>query len=177
VLKGLQAIGLDMDEPWIRRGRDWLERHQNSDGGWGESCASYEDSSLRGRGKSTPSQTAWALMGLLSFRDCHRESIRRGIEFLIKTQNDDGSWTEELITGTGFPKVFYLQYDMYRNNWPLMALSLYHQRIKTQPVSTATPRSNSHSGFEPVLTARGSGSGSILGFGLLKGFFTKSHHG
>jgi squalene-hopene/tetraprenyl-beta-curcumene cyclase len=177
VLKGLQAIGLDMDEPWIRRGRDWLERHQNSDGGWGESCASYEDSSLRGRGKSTPSQTAWALMGLLSFRDCHRESIRRGIEFLLETQNHDGSWDEELITGTGFPKVFYLKYDMYRNTWPLMALSLYHQRIKTQPVSTGTTRTTTHAGFEPVLTTRVSGSGSIPGFGLLKGFFTKLHHG
>jgi len=176
VLKGLQAIGIDMDEPWIRKGRDWLERHQNSDGGWGESCASYEDSSLRGRGKSTPSQTAWALMGLLSFRDCHRESIRRGVEFLLAAQNEDGSWDEGLITGTGFPRVFYLKYDMYRNNWPLMALSLYHQRVGAQ-VAAGSTRSTTHTAFEPVLTTRASGSGSIPGFGLLKGFFTKFNHG
>jgi squalene-hopene/tetraprenyl-beta-curcumene cyclase len=176
VLKGLEAIGINMDEPWIRRGRDWLERHQNADGGWGESCASYEDSSLRGRGRSTPSQTAWALMGILSFRDCHRESIRRGIEFLLKTQNKDGSWDEELITGTGFPKVFYLKYDMYRNTWPLMALSLYQQRTSDQ-VPAGPTRGAAQGELEPALTTRGSGSGLKPGFGLLKGFFTKSNHG
>ena len=176
VLKGLQAIGMDMDEPWIRRGRDWLERHQNGDGGWGESCASYEDSSLRGRGKSTPSQTAWALMGLLSFRDCHRESIRRGVEYLLASQSRDGSWEENLITGTGFPRVFYLKYDMYRNNWPLMALSMYRQRVGAA-LPGAPSRNTTHTGFEPVLATRSSGSGSIRGFGILKGFFTKLSHG
>ena len=181
VLKGLRAIGMNMDEPWIRRGRDWLERHQNSDGGWGESCASYEDTSLRGRGKSTPSQTAWALMGLLSFQDCHRESIRRAVEFLLATQRADGSWHEDLITGTGFPRVFYLKYDMYRNNWPLMALSIYSQRVRAHvptgtplvpsAVSTTTPAS------DPALTTSFLSLASIPGFELLKEFFTKLSHG
>ena len=115
-------------------------------------------------------------MGLLSFRDSYRESIRRGIEFLLKTQNKDGSWDEELITGTGFPKVFYLKYDMYRNNWPLMAHSLYQQRINAQ-VSTGATRGTVHAELEPALTTRGSGLRSKPGFGLLKGFFTKLSHG
>src|SRR5260221_14717071 len=98
-------------------------------------------------------------MGLLSFRDCHRESIRRGIEFLLKTQNDDGAWDEVLITGTGFPMVLYLKYDMYRNNWPLMGLALYHQRIKGQPFSTGATRATRKTGFEPVRAPRASGPG------------------
>jgi squalene-hopene/tetraprenyl-beta-curcumene cyclase len=129
VLRGLRCIGEDMRQPWIVRARDWLESCQNEDGGWGETCASYEDSTLKGRGPSTASQTAWALMGLISATDSSRpgaydcRSIRRGIGFLIETQNADGSWPEPDTTGTGFPGVFYLRYDMYRNNWPLMALA------------------------------------------------------
>ncbi|MBV9273452.1 MAG: squalene--hopene cyclase [Verrucomicrobia bacterium] len=180
VLRGLRAIGMNMDEPWIRRGRDWLERHQNSDGGWGESCASYEDSSLRGRGKSTPSQTAWALMGLLSFHDCYRESIRRGVEYLLAIQNPDGSWDEDLITGTGFPKVFYLKYDMYRNNWPLMALSMYQQRIES-PISTellpAAAVKDEDGAIQRNLATSVSVLGSVPGFELLKEFITRLSHG
>ncbi|MBV9490458.1 MAG: squalene--hopene cyclase [Verrucomicrobia bacterium] len=128
VLRGLGAIGVDMSEPWVLRGRQWLETHQNPDGGWGESCASYEDPAARGRGRSTPSQTAWALMGLLSCPDVARESVERGIGYLLRMQNADGSWDEELITGTGFPRVFYLKYDLYRNSWPLLALAMYANR-------------------------------------------------
>lgn len=122
-LRGLRAIGQDMSEPWISRARDWLESCQNEDGGWGETCASYEDPAFKGKGPSTPSQTAWALMGLAACGDLSRQSIRRGTRFLIARQNPDGSWPEEETTGTGFPKVFYLKYDMYRNNWPLLALA------------------------------------------------------
>jgi squalene-hopene/tetraprenyl-beta-curcumene cyclase len=125
VLRGLRAIGEDMKQDWIVRARDWLESCQNEDGGWGETCASYDDPSLKGRGASTPSQTAWALMGLCACEELDRRSIRRGIDYLLRTQNRDGSWDETLITGTGFPKVFYLKYDMYRNNWPLLALATY----------------------------------------------------
>jgi squalene-hopene/tetraprenyl-beta-curcumene cyclase len=180
VLRGLRAIGMNMDEPWIRRGRDWLERHQNSDGGWGESCASYEDSSLRGRGKSTPSQTAWALMGLLSFHDCYRESIRRGVEYLLTIQNPDGSWDEDLITGTGFPKVFYLKYDMYRNNWPLMALSMYQQRIGSHISTELVPAVSAEAGHDAAqrsLATSVSVLGSVPGFELLKEFITRLSHG
>ena len=125
VLRGLNAIGENMRQEWIQRAKDWLESCQNEDGGWGESCASYDDPSLKGKGTSTASQTAWALMGLCAAGDLDSRSIRRGIEFLMHTQKRDGSWNEQEITGTGFPKVFYLKYDMYRNNWPLLALATY----------------------------------------------------
>lgn len=124
-LRGLRAIGADMKQDWIIRARDWLESCQNEDGGWGESCASYDDPSLKGKGLSTASQTAWAIMGLCACEELDRRSIRRGIDYLLRTQNRDGSWSESQITGTGFPKVFYLKYDMYRNNWPLLALATY----------------------------------------------------
>jgi squalene-hopene/tetraprenyl-beta-curcumene cyclase len=126
VLRGLVAIGEDMRQPWILRGRDWLESCQNEDGGWGETCESYADPALyKGKGKSTASQTAWALMGLCACGDLNRPSVQRGIEYLLQTQNRDGSWSETEVTGTGFPKVFYLKYDMYRNNFPLLALATY----------------------------------------------------
>ena len=127
VLRGLRAVGENMRQDWIVRAKNWLESCQNEDGGWGETCASYDDPSLKGKGPSTASQTAWALMGLIacvqSPDELDRKSIRRGIDWLTGTQNRDGSWTETETTGTGFPKVFYLKYDMYRNNWPLLALA------------------------------------------------------
>lgn len=131
VLRGLRAIGEDMRQAWIVRARDWLESCQNEDGGWGETCGSYDDPHLKGKGESTPSQTAWALMGVLAATDpaepaaCDRRSIRRGVEFLVSRQSSDGSWPEPQTTGTGFPSVFYLRYDMYRNNWPLLALATF----------------------------------------------------
>lgn len=127
VLRGLRALGYPMNEPWLLKARDWLESVQHEDGGWGERCNTYDDPVFKGRGPSTASQTAWALMGLCTFDDPHRPSVQQGIEYLIRTQNPDGSWTEEETTGTGFPKVFYLKYDMYRNAWPLLALATYHQ--------------------------------------------------
>ncbi len=129
VLRGLRALGLDMSEPWLLSARSWLENVQHDDGGWGERCNTYDDPVFKARGPSTASQTAWALMGLLAFDDPHRPSVRRGIEYLVRTQNPDGSWTEDEITGTGFPKVFYLKYDMYRNSWPLLALGTYGRLI------------------------------------------------
>ena len=124
-LRGLAAIGTNMKEEWIRRGRDWLESCQNDDGGWGETCESYNFPALKGRGPSTASQTAWALMGLCACGDAARESIVNGIEWIAKNQNPDGSWTEDYTTGTGFPRVFFLKYDMYRNDFPLLALATY----------------------------------------------------
>jgi squalene-hopene/tetraprenyl-beta-curcumene cyclase len=127
-LRGLAAIGTNMEEEWIRRGRDWLESCQNDDGGWGETCESYNFPALKGRGPSTASQTAWAVMGLCACGDAPSEAIRRGIEWLVQEQNPDGSWTENHTTGTGFPCVFYLKYDMYRNYFPLLALATYAKR-------------------------------------------------
>jgi squalene-hopene/tetraprenyl-beta-curcumene cyclase len=127
MLRGLGSIGENMDQEWIRRGRDWLESCQNDDGGWGETCESYDFPTLKGVGPSTASQTAWAVMGLCACGDASRESIRRGIDYLVRTQNTDGSWTETETTGTGFPRVFYLRYDMYRLHFPLIALATYRK--------------------------------------------------
>jgi squalene-hopene/tetraprenyl-beta-curcumene cyclase len=125
VLRGLRAIGENMTQDWILRGRDWLESCQNEDGGWGETCASYENSVLKGKGESTASQTAWALMGICACGDLDRASVQRGLHYLLATQRPDGAWDEPQITGTGFPRVFYLKYDMYRQNFPLLALATY----------------------------------------------------
>jgi squalene-hopene/tetraprenyl-beta-curcumene cyclase len=129
VLRGLRAIGCDMTEPWLLKARDWLESVQQPDGGWGERCNTYDDPVAKGAGPSTASQTAWAVMGLCAMGDPERPSLKRGIEYLARTQNEDGSWTEDEITGTGFPQVFYLKYDMYRNAWPLLALATYKKLL------------------------------------------------
>jgi squalene-hopene/tetraprenyl-beta-curcumene cyclase len=132
VLRGLQSIGMDMNEDWIVRGRDWLESCQNADGGWGETCASYDDPRLKGQGVSTPSQTAWAMMGIMHFGEPTRPSVQRAVQYLVSTQQADGTWSEDQITGTGFPRVFYLKYDMYRTNWPLIALGDYRKLVKVR---------------------------------------------
>ena len=130
VVRGLRALGINMNQPWLLKARDWLESVQHTDGGWGERCNTYDDPVFKGRGPSTASQTAWAVMGLLAFEEPTRPSVQRGIEYLTRTQNLDGSWTEDEVTGTGFPKVFYLKYDMYRNAWPLLALATYRNLLR-----------------------------------------------
>lgn len=127
VLRGMRALNLNMNEDWLQRGKAWLESVQRPDGGWGERCNTYDDPVFKGQGPSTASQTAWAVMGLCAFDDPENPALKRGIEYLARTQNEDGSWTELETTGTGFPKVFYLKYDMYRNAWPLLALATYKQ--------------------------------------------------
>ena len=106
----------------LRRGAAWLVGCQNPDGGWGESCASYDDPSLRGRGASTPSQSAWAVLGLIAGGESG-EALRRGIQYLLDSQDHDGTWKEAAYTGTGFPRAFYLRYDLYRLYFPLLALA------------------------------------------------------
>jgi len=127
VLRGMRALEQDMDQPWLRRAGAWLESVQHEDGGWGERCNTYDDPVFKGCGPSTASQTAWAVMGLCAFDDPENPALKRGIEYLTRAQNPDGSWTEHEATGTGFPKVFYLKYDIYRNAWPLLALATYRQ--------------------------------------------------
>jgi squalene-hopene/tetraprenyl-beta-curcumene cyclase len=127
VLRGMRALKLDMSEEWLVRGGAWLESVQHEDGGWGERCNTYDDPVFKGQGPSTASQTAWAVMGLCAFGNPENPALKRGIEYLYRTQNLDGSWTEHETTGTGFPKVFYLKYDIYRNAWPLLALATYQQ--------------------------------------------------
>jgi squalene-hopene/tetraprenyl-beta-curcumene cyclase len=129
VLRGLEAIGIDHHEPYVQQAAEWLRMVQNPDGGWGETCGSYDDPSTRGVGPSTPSQTAWAVMGLLAASDTRSESVAKGIAYLLKTQKKDGpssgSWDEAWYTGTGFPRVFYLMYHLYRQYFPLIALTTY----------------------------------------------------
>ena len=129
VLRGLRALNLDMQQPSFLKARDWLDSVQHEDGGWGERCNTYDDPVFKGQGPSTASQTAWAVMGLCTFGDPNHPSLQRGIEYLIRTQNVDGSWTEHETTGTGFPKVYYLKYDIYRNTWPLLAMATYRDLL------------------------------------------------
>jgi squalene-hopene/tetraprenyl-beta-curcumene cyclase len=130
-LRGLAAAGESDREAHVLRGGEWLRSIQNADGGWGESCASY-DNEIFTPAESTPSQTAWAILGLIAGGDPSSLSVRHGIEYLLETQRRDGSWDEELATGTGFPKVFYLNYHLYKDYFPLMALAAF---VKAQASS------------------------------------------
>jgi len=125
VLVGLGAIGFDMQDPMVRRAVAWLKQVQQPSGAWGESCLSYDDPLQAGIGNPTASQTGWALLGLMAAGEHESDSVRRGIDYLIRTQDADGNWQEDEFTGTGFPKVFYLKYHYYRLYFPLMALSRY----------------------------------------------------
>src|SRR5579885_1035876 len=135
VLRGLRALNWNMNEDWLQRAKQWLESVQHPDGGWGERCNTYDDPIFKGQGPSTASQTAWAVMGLCAFDDPENPALQRGVDYLIRTQNPDGSWTEEETTGTGFPKVFYLKYDIYRNAWPLLALATYRKICRAKMVN------------------------------------------
>ncbi len=130
VLRGLISIGVAPKAPRIRHAIHWLKDHQNPDGGWGESCDSYKNPALAGQGPSTASQTAWALMGLLAGGEEKSPEASRGIQYLVRTQQADGTWEEQHFTGTGFPKHFYIRYHNYRNCFPLMALGQYMQKLK-----------------------------------------------
>ena len=123
-LRGLEAAGESNREAYILRAGEWLRSVQNGDGGWGESCASYDRHTFVAA-PSTPSQTAWAILGLLASGDTTSDSVNKGIEYLMETQRPDGGWDEELSTGTGFPGVFYLKYHYYRHSFPVLAMSTY----------------------------------------------------
>lgn len=126
-LRGLRAAGEGDREVHVLRAGEWLRSIQNADGGWGESCESYDRNRFVAAG-STPSQTAWAVLGLMAGGDTTSLSLRDGIEYLIETQREDGTWAEDRATGTGFPRVFYLAYHLYRDSFPLLALAEF-QRI------------------------------------------------
>jgi squalene-hopene/tetraprenyl-beta-curcumene cyclase len=128
-LRGLRAAGESDRETAVLRGGEWLRSIQNADGGWGESCASYDDGAFV-QAPSTASQTAWAILGLLAGGDTTSLSVRKGIEYLVSSQREDGGWDEDLATGTGFPKVFYLTYHLYRHAFPLLALSECEKTMK-----------------------------------------------
>jgi squalene-hopene/tetraprenyl-beta-curcumene cyclase len=139
VLQGLQAIGYPREASMVRKAVEWLNATQQPGGGWGETCRSYDDPSLKGQGQPTASQTAWALLGLLAAGEEKSSAVRAGIQYLLDTQRPEGDWHEDLFTGTGFPKVFYLKYHLYSVYFPLMALSRYARAIGVlERVQTAT---------------------------------------
>jgi len=123
-LRGLQAASVNDREPQIQRALELIRAYQNADGGWGESCASYENNTFT-PGPSTASQTAWAILGLLAGGDTRSISLHTGVEYLLRSRRADGTWDEEYATGTGFPKVFYLIYTEYRNAFPILALAVF----------------------------------------------------
>ncbi len=129
VLRALETVGLTARE-YCQRAVAWLRSVQNPDGGFGESIASYYEAQLKAKGRSTPSQTAWGLVGLLAGTEHTDLSVARGVAYLLEQQNPDGSWDEQEFTGTGFPRVFYLKYHLYRNCFPLYALARYHNLLK-----------------------------------------------
>jgi squalene-hopene/tetraprenyl-beta-curcumene cyclase len=118
-----------LPESCTRRAAAWLTSHQNADGSWGETCQTYDDPACRGIGPGTASQTGWALLGLMAAGEADSEAVRKGIRYLLRTQNADGTWTEAACTGTGFPRTFYLRYDLYRLYFPLLALSRFAEAL------------------------------------------------
>jgi squalene-hopene/tetraprenyl-beta-curcumene cyclase len=127
VLCGLESISEDMSQPYIKKAVNWFKSKQNMDGGWGEVCESYWDRSLMGSGSSTASQTSWALLSLFAAGEAHSNAAARGVEYLLATQKQDGTWDEDAFTGTGFPKFFMIKYHIYRNCFPLTALGRYRR--------------------------------------------------
>jgi squalene-hopene/tetraprenyl-beta-curcumene cyclase len=129
VLRALEQFGLNGDVN-SERAANWLRSVQNSDGGFGETPASYDDEALKGTGMSTASQTAWGVIGLLAVAGPDDPAVERAVSWLVENQTADGSWDENEFTGTGFPRVFYLKYHLYRNSFPLYALARYDNMRK-----------------------------------------------
>jgi squalene-hopene/tetraprenyl-beta-curcumene cyclase len=125
VLPALRACGVPCEHRMMRRAVEWLRRHQLPDGGWGESSHTYDDPATRASGPSTPSQTAWALLGLLAAGLHDDPATRAGVGYLLERQRPDGSWDEPQFTGTGFPRAFMINYHLYRHYFPVMALGRY----------------------------------------------------
>jgi len=131
VIQGLTKYGVAPSHPRLQSAADWLVEKQQANGGWGETPASYDDPDLRGTGTTTASQTAWALLGLIAAGRAESAAASKGIQYLLDTQQRDGTWHEAEFTGTGFPRVFYLRYHFYRIYFPLMALARYHAALST----------------------------------------------
>ncbi|HJO97307.1 MAG TPA: prenyltransferase/squalene oxidase repeat-containing protein, partial [Rhodospirillales bacterium] len=125
VLSALNAIGEDMKQPIARRAAEWLRSCQRPDGGWGEDCATYWQHRRDEVKESTPSQTAWALLGLMAAGEVDSDCVRRGVEYLLAAPRGNGRWSEEYFNAVGFPRIFYLRYHGYCAYFPLWALARY----------------------------------------------------
>jgi squalene-hopene/tetraprenyl-beta-curcumene cyclase len=139
-LVGLVAVGVPETDTRVRRAVAWLKMHQQEGGGWGETPASYDDPSLRGKGPATASQTAWAILGLCAAGEANSATVDAGLQYLLDTQRDDGGWDEPEFTGTGFPRVFYLRYHLYCIYFPLMALARVARLRRKKRVESSQPR-------------------------------------
>ena len=131
ILTGLRSVGEDMNQPYIQKAADWLRSVQKPDGSFGETCESYDDPSLKGQGHTTPSQTAWGAMALMAAVGPNDPAVENALLWLTQHQREDGNWEENFYTGTGFPKVFYLNYHLYRLYFPLTALARYKRMMAT----------------------------------------------
>ena len=129
VLRALETVSLTAQD-YCQRAVAWLRATQKADGSFGESLKSYDISSVKGQGPSTPSQTAWGLIGLLAAAETSDPAITKAVSYLVNQQNEDGSWSEAEFTGTGFPSVFYLKYHLYRNSFPVYALARYYNQAR-----------------------------------------------
>ncbi|MFF9201924.1 squalene--hopene cyclase [Streptomyces sp. NPDC014986] len=160
VVPALTAAGIPASHPAIRRAVAWLESVQNGDGGWGEDPRSYECAARwSGRGASTASQTAWALMALLAAGERDSGAVTRGIRWLAVTQREDGSWDEPYFTGTGFPWDFSINYHLYRQVFPLTALGRYvhgEPFAKQRVAAAAGPEPADAPAFPSLAEAKGS---------------------
>jgi squalene-hopene/tetraprenyl-beta-curcumene cyclase len=128
-VRALAAAAPFEGQPSIQKAAEFLRSVQNPDGGWGESCASYGQNRFVAMA-STPSQSAWALLGLAAANDVSSSFAQKGVEFLLTTQGPDGRWSEEMTTGTGFPNVFYISYSLYKDYFPLLALATIRARLR-----------------------------------------------
>ena len=156
VLVGLGALGEDPNQPYLRKAVKWLKDIQNRDGGWGESCDSYNEPGLGGSGESTASQTAWALMGLMAMGETKSEQVDNGINYLVRNHEGAKGWKEAAFTGTGFPRVFYLRYHGYSHYFPVWALGVYaryRQGLETRQ-DTLVREGPVDLGVLPVLSSR-----------------------
>jgi squalene-hopene/tetraprenyl-beta-curcumene cyclase len=130
VLCALNAAGEDPTSPYIRKAVSWLRARQRDDGGWGEDGATYWQAT-RGESKaSTPSQTAWAVLGLMAAGEVSSDSVRRGVDFLLAAPREGARWEEAFYTAVGFPRVFYLRYHGYAAYFPLWALARYRNLMR-----------------------------------------------
>jgi squalene-hopene/tetraprenyl-beta-curcumene cyclase len=130
VLTAFAQAGVGCADTAVRRAVSWLESRQHEDGGWGESNDSYTPGQVVARSASTPHQSAWAVLGLLAAGQVGSEAVRRGVDYLLRTQQSDGLWSDPSFTAPGFPRVFYLRYHGYCAYFPLWALAAYRNRAR-----------------------------------------------